>query len=590
MYVARPLSYYLRSPEYLSLPPEGPNSGYLVIQDEESETTTCFGLCKNRYLINLPFPQNKDLTVQDSSGTVFYDATFVPVLNQPLSSNLYYAIKLHGSRKGCMLESESVPGLERIARFLLLLDFDCLHREAYACSREEDMRTCCFCNCIRDVDPRPLDPNDIYQQFQIIPYATACRSGGTFYATSILPDAFPPYFLRTKGWEIYTKTVEFTPCEGGDALPWEHTLVNNGRPPTILKSQGWRLPKGSPTYSLTYKWRLRGESKIRANCQTSVRTSETEPNIRDCSTDNKRMWKRQEVVQKCRRAKAGCSEISSEQGNLRMLMRQTLKFSSCSSVHHARSCMIVKGIQAGGAGHPIRGCRISWLRKFKDSRSWAGSQIPTKTPKNYELGEALGINTALRASLPAFDFPLSYKSSEAIVVGKWYCPFMFIKDGTLRDQMKISMFYEMTLEQRWEQIFTCENGYNQGNVVSVDVTVQRERVIVVGREAVWDENNVANGVIWFTSFGGVGEEVNIGLSSLIVDRMKWEQERGGWLGGEKRQVTVNKTEEYAGIGVGGWSRFGCYVLVERFVLKRMDGNVVLTYDFKHTHVLRSKWE
>ncbi|GMP58697.1 hypothetical protein CsSME_00022280 [Camellia sinensis var. sinensis] len=366
MYVTRPLSYYLRSPEYLSLPPEGPNSGYL----------------------------NKNLTVRYSSGSgenrhVSYDdATFVPVLNQPLSSNLYYAIKPHGSRKG----------------------------EAYACSREEDMRTCCFCNCIRDVDPRPLDPNDIYQQFQIIPYATACRSGGAFYSTSILPDAFPPYFLRRKGWEIYTKT-----------------------------------------------------------------------------------------------------------------------------------------------------------------------------PKNYELGEALGINTALRACLPAFDFPLSYKSSEAVVVGKWYCPYMLIKDGTLRDQMKISMFYEMTLEQRWEQIFTCENGYNQGNVVSVDVTVQRERVIVVGREAVWDDNNVANGVIWFTSFGGVGEEVNIGLSSLIVDRMKWEQERGGWPRSEKKQVRVNKTE-YAGIGVGGWSRFGCYVLVERFVLKRMDGSVVLTYDFKHTHVIRSKWE
>ncbi|GMP58696.1 hypothetical protein CsSME_00022279 [Camellia sinensis var. sinensis] len=334
MYVTRPLSYYLRSPEYLSLPPEGPNSGYL----------------------------NKNLTVRNSSGSgeniSYYDAAFVPVLNQPLSSNLYYAIKPHGSRKG-----------------------------------EEDMRTCCFCNCIRDVDTRPLDPNDICQQFQIIPYATACRSGGTFHATSILPDAFPPYFLRRKGREIYTKT-----------------------------------------------------------------------------------------------------------------------------------------------------------------------------PKNYELGEALGINTALHSHLPAFDFPLSYKSSEAVVVGKWYCPFI------------------------WEQIFTCENGYNQGNVVSVDVTVQREMVIVAGREAVWDENNVANGVIWFTSFGGAGEEVNIGLSSLIVDRMKGEQERGGWLGGEKRLVTVNKTEEYAGIGVGGWSRFGCYVLVDRFVLKRMDGSVVLTYDFKHTHVIRSKWE
>ncbi|CAL5399485.1 unnamed protein product [Camellia sinensis] len=87
----------------------------------------------------------------------------------------------------------------------------------------------------------------------------------------------------------------------------------------------------------------------------------------------------------------------------------------------------------------------------------------------------------------------------------------------------------MTLEQKWEQIFTCENGYNQGNIVFVDVAVQTELVTVGGREAVWDENRVANGVIWFTSF--------------VV-------------------VSVNKTEEYAGIGVGGWSRFGCYVLVE----------------------------
>ena len=136
-----------------------------------------------------------------------------------------------------MLESESVPRLERIARFIFLLDFVCLHREAYACSREEDMRTCCFCNCIRDVDPRPLDPNDIYQQFQIIPYATACRSGGTFYATSILPDAFPPYFLRTKGWEIYTKTPKN--YELGEALarhqycpPFQPSSI---RFPTILQ-------------------------------------------------------------------------------------------------------------------------------------------------------------------------------------------------------------------------------------------------------------------------------------------------------------------------------------------------------------------
>ncbi|XP_058192040.1 uncharacterized protein LOC131309416 [Rhododendron vialii] len=63
MYVTRPLSHYLSSPESLSPSPEGPNSGYLVIQDEELETTTCFGLCKTRHPIDLPFPQNRNLTV-----------------------------------------------------------------------------------------------------------------------------------------------------------------------------------------------------------------------------------------------------------------------------------------------------------------------------------------------------------------------------------------------------------------------------------------------------------------------------------------------------------------------------------------------
>ncbi|THG08059.1 hypothetical protein TEA_003420 [Camellia sinensis var. sinensis] len=62
-------------------------------------------------------------------------------------------------------------------------------------------------------------------------------------------------------------TVEFTPCEGGDSLPWEHTQRSRKEATNHVKeggcqSQAWRLPKGSPTYSLTYKWRLRGESKM----------------------------------------------------------------------------------------------------------------------------------------------------------------------------------------------------------------------------------------------------------------------------------------------------------------------------------------
>ncbi|KAK9276883.1 hypothetical protein L1049_006420 [Liquidambar formosana] len=290
MYVTRPLSLYRKFPAALSEPPEGPNSGYLVVQDEESEITCCFGLCKDREIWDLPIPQNKNLTIRYSSGVgknerVSRDRVIlIPVLNQPLSSNRYYAIKRRGWHKG----------------------------EAHTNSKEEDMGTCCFCNFVQDVNTRPLDPRDTYQQFEISHYEKPFGFGlrSSYVAKSVAPDGFPPYFMRRKGWQLYAST-----------------------------------------------------------------------------------------------------------------------------------------------------------------------------PSNYELGEAPGLNTALRARLPEFDFPLSYKSSEPVVVGKWYCPFMFVKEGKLKDQMKISTYYEMTLEQRWEQIFAYDNNYKEGNAVAVDVLVQREVVSVAGREA-----------------------------------------------------------------------------------------------------------
>lgn len=56
---------------------------------------------------------------------------------------------------------------------------------------------------------------------------------------------------------------------------------------------------------------------------------------------------------------------------------------------------------------------------------------------------------------------------------------------------------------------------------------------------------------------------------------------------EKR---VNKVEEFGGKMKSEWREFCCYVLVERFVLKRRDGSLVLTCDFRHTHQIRSRWE
>ncbi|XP_039006687.1 uncharacterized protein LOC120134317, partial [Hibiscus syriacus] len=193
------------------------------------------------------------------------------------------------------------------------------------------------------------------------------------------------------------------------------------------------------------------------------------------------------------------------------------------------------------------------------------------------------------ARMMLFDFPLSCKKSQPVIVGKWYCPFIFIKDGTPKDQMTKSMYYIMTLEQQWEQVFACNNDYNKDNAVEVDVRVEREVVRVNGipRENYINDREIVDGVMRFG-----GSTAGVGLSLAIVERMKWEEERFGWSGGNEKVKRVEKMETN-----GVWNQFGCYMsltfnnmLVERFVLRRMDESLVLTYDFKHTHVVRSKRE
>ncbi|KAL6192967.1 hypothetical protein ACLB2K_034052 [Fragaria x ananassa] len=214
-----------------------------------------------------------------------------------------------------------------------------------------------------------------------------------------------------------------------------------------------------------------------------------------------------------------------------------------------------------------------------------GWKLTCSTANEFKLGDAPGLDTTLRAQLPGFDFPLNN-----LVVGKWYCPFMFVKDVT---PFK-TMYYEMTLEQRWEQIFVKESieEHDTGNAVNVDAVVQSKVVVVVvgGREGVCDERHVEDdGVVWFKSVNNVGEETRVGLSFAIVERMKWEQERVGWVGGDDEgKVRVKRVEEYGGIGQ--WKKFGCFVLVEKFVLKRMNGSLLISHEFKHTHQIKCKWE
>lgn len=218
-----------------------------------------------------------------------------------------------------------------------------------------------------------------------------------------------------------------------------------------------------------------------------------------------------------------------------------------------------------------------------------GWEMNAKTPKNFTLGEAQGLDSTRRTHLPDFNFPSSQKCSKSVVVGKWYCPFMFIREGTEKSQIKSSVFYEMTLEQRWERIFDSKNSYSQGKVVVIDVVVPTEAVKIAGKEDMLVEENDGKGVVWFRNAYGKGkDEEQVGLSTLIVERMMREQERVGWVKGEEKQVRIVKEEEYGGIT--GWISFGYYVLVESFVLKRNDGSLVLMYDFSHTNKLRSKWE
>ncbi|XP_058114957.1 uncharacterized protein LOC131257977 [Magnolia sinica] len=210
-----------------------------------------------------------------------------------------------------------------------------------------------------------------------------------------------------------------------------------------------------------------------------------------------------------------------------------------------------------------------------------GWEIYTKTPRDFQLGEARGVDLSLRARLPTFDFPISNKHSTSIVVGKWYIPFMFIKEVGTRSkyQMKKSMFYEMYLEQMWDEIHMCENHGTEQNAVVVNATVRRETATVTGQEAI---TRVVDGMMWLSG------PPSVGLSIAVVNRMKWEACRGGWVDGKERDLKVERVEEFG--GVNGWRKFGCYMLVERFVLRRMDGSLVLTYDFNHTHLIQSKWE
>lgn len=210
-----------------------------------------------------------------------------------------------------------------------------------------------------------------------------------------------------------------------------------------------------------------------------------------------------------------------------------------------------------------------------------GWTVPFSSSQDYGLvDDAKGIVDAkLRYELPGFD--------KSVVVGKWYVPFLFVKEGDAKDQMKKSMYYSMTLHQRFEEVFFCENVDDDKQFeVVVDVEVETEVVKLKGEKIARETKGVASdGVVWFSTVSGTGQE-KIGLGIVVLERMKWEEERFGW---SKMSSNIKRSERFEG-GSSHWKSYRCYVLVESFELKRSDESSVLTYEFKHVDKLKSKWD
>ncbi|CAN6902128.1 unnamed protein product [Brassica oleracea var. botrytis] len=143
----------------------------------------------------------------------------------------------------------------------------------------------------------------------------------------------------------------------------------------------------------------------------------------------------------------------------------------------------------------------------------------------------------------------------------------------------------MNLKQRWEEVYSCNN--EEASEVVVDVEVETEVVKLDGEVTNLRETR-ADGVVWFSFLRDDRQDKKIGLGSVVVERIKWEEERFGWLKKvEEVRSSIKRSERFEG-GSSQWKSYKCYVLVESFELKRMDGSLVLTYEFTHVDKLKSK--
>lgn len=80
--------------------------------------------------------------------------------------------------------------------------------------------------------------------------------------------------------------------------------------------------------------------------------------------------------------------------------------------------------------------------------------------------------------------------------------------------------------------------------------------------------NGRTGFTWFKARNPYSKKVvSVGLSSAIVENMRWVLEAEARIsGGDETDVRVEKADEIT--SANGWRKFGCFVLVGSFPLRR----------------------
>lgn len=229
------------------------------------------------------------------------------------------------------------------------------------------------------------------------------------------------------------------------------------------------------------------------------------------------------------------------------------------------------------------------LPKFLRRKGW---EVYTTHSFKLYVRETQGLYNSSLSQLPELDVPLLPKRSTPVIIGRWYCPFVFIKERIkVKEQMKKSLFYEWTLKQWWEKIYSSENDGSVGNVVAVSACVKRLVTLVYGMEAEEENRRMDDGFIWFRAKDSYRTKASVGLDLTVYEKLIWLQEKRGWLDAGlvgDGDVRVEGTKEIT--SETGWRRFGCYILVESFVLRESDGSLVINFNFKNTDKIECKLE